>query len=217
MKRVFQRLPDLFQPDRRPSARSIRKSSMAASCRQPPSLLKRDGIGIFGDHLQAEIFEDRQRGRQRQHLAQHIELEPQRRRGVAFLARDARALSAPSFGRGKVSPARPDRAAAHGRENCRDNPARNAGPARVKPAQSPRCGPGWRTSLPPGRRPRSDGWRDLPFQLAHVDLGQRAFIAADDVMEPHQRAVVRPPASKADMRPLKALASMAWMSCAAWR
>ncbi len=41
--------------------------------------LERDGIGIFRDHLEAEILEHRQRSRERQHGAQHIELESQRR------------------------------------------------------------------------------------------------------------------------------------------
>ncbi len=65
--------------------------------------LERDAVGVLGDHLEAEILEDRQRHRKRQRRPQAVELDAQNAVRVVRLAQNAR-LDRGRFGRARQRP-----------------------------------------------------------------------------------------------------------------
>ena len=151
---------------------------------------QRDRIGIFGDHAEAKVFEHRQRRRQRQHGAEHIELQPHRIVRVARQPIGARLdggievcasqgfqlrqIDDCDFRRERIAIARGE-----------------AGGVALEHAMAVRLAvpghQGCREAVVPG----ADRVADLRFQRMRIDMRPGAFIAPDDEMHARQRRIVQ--------------------------
>ena len=184
-ERFFQRLLDVLEGGRATIGALHLEVEYDALMRPSGVVAEADIEGILGDHLQAEIFEDRQRGRQRHHFAEQVELQPKRIVRIVGLAIGAGLKCEPAGPRGDLLQFfeivhrfhRREHAAIAGRE------------MRLALLQQPRAlgvamprGHGFGEAVVPG----ADGAADLLFELMHADMRARAVVAADDVMHARQ-------------------------------
>ena len=187
MERIFQRpfqqreVGGTFIPPlhREVEHRGIRRSTIG-DC-------ERDGIGIFGDHLQAEIFEHRQRCRKRQHGPQPIKLQPQGALRIVLPTVDMGADFDRVFfqllqggeivhglgGRERVAIAFAECRALGGEKACALLIAMRGGQCLAE-------------TVIPG----ADGIADFGFQCCHIHLRTRALIAANNIMHAGKCGVV---------------------------
>ena len=189
MKSVFDRFADLVELDGQ--AVGALHGKIQHHRILPPAAVgvEGDGKGILGNHFQAQIFKDRQGRRQGQHVAQNIELEPQRRGGVAVAAPHARAQVHPALGARQLLQ--------HGQIAGPFMGGKGAaiagGKARIQRGQA---GMALAAAMGGAQRvdqvivPGGDQGGNLALQLAHIDRWQRPVVAADDEVQPHQGAVI---------------------------
>ena len=190
MEGVFQGATDVVQLDL-PSVGPLHREIQHGGVLAPAAIgVERHLEGIFGDHFQAQILEHRQRGRQRQHFAQHIQFQPQHRGGVFGLAPGLGAQLEPILGAGQFFQ---DHQIARRvmRREALAIAGREFGRQRRQPGEAFVLAVGGAQRLGKSVVPGFDQGGDLFFQGAHIHPRHRAVIAADDVMQPHQRARVQ--------------------------